>query len=380
MPIKERSVVDQREEMVHRAMDERYTVTEVAQMYGVSRPTVRLWRDRYRADGRSGLSDLSHAPHSSPHRTNEFIEQLVVEERLKYGWGSKKILARLQDAHPDMQLPKRGAVDAILNRWNLVKKSRRQKSVLVTPFRRAYTATEPAELMTIDHKGQFRLLNGKYCYPLTMMDSVSRYLLACEALESTSFCEAWPVIELVFRTHGLPIALQSDNGPPFGSPNGRFSTLSVRLMKLGVLPVFGRPGHPQDNGRHERMHRDLKRETTRPPGETTKAQQIKLDKFLHEFNVERPHESLGMKRPVNVFKSSPRPYPRRPPKPEYPLHFETRKVRQGGAIKWRNHSIFLTEPLVGETVGLESTDEGIVTVHFYSFTLGKIDERQNKFL
>jgi transposase InsO family protein len=380
MPIRERAVVDIREEMAVMAADDRFTVSEIAERYGVSRPTVRLWRDRYRKGGRAGLVDRSHAVHGCPHQTSEAIERLILAERARFGWGSKKILRRLRDADPELELPGRSAVDALLSRHGLVKTRRRRTPQTSTPFRRRYTASEPSELMTIDHKGQFRMLNGKYCYPLTIVDSVSRCLLSCEALTSTRLSEAWPVIERVFRECGLPVAMQSDNGPPFGSPNGTFSTMSVRLMKLGVLPVFGRPAHPQDNGRHERMHLDLKAETTRPPAATRFAQQKKFDEFVHRYNIERPHEGIEMQRPATVFRNSPRPFPRKRPRPEYPAYFETRKVSDGGAIKWRNQRIFLAEPLGGQTVGIEPTDEGICTVHFYNFRIGKIDETNNVFI
>ncbi len=381
MPIQEKAVVDIREEIAVMARDERFTLTEVALRYGVSRPTVRLWRERYREGGRAGLVDRSHGAHGCPHRMSEAIEELILAERARFGWGSKKILRRLRDAHPELELPGRSAVDGLLSRRGLVAATRRRSRPIVsTPFRSRYTATEAAELMTIDHKGQFRMLNGRYCYPLTIVDSVSRYLLSCTALSSTRLSEAWPVIKSVFRTHGLPVAMQSDNGPPFGSPNGMLSMLSVRLMMLGVLPVFGRPACPQDNGRHERMHRDLKAETTRPPAETQKAQQIKFDEFVARYNIERPHEGIDMQRPANVFKSSPRPFPRSRNKPQYPSHFEIRMVSQGGYIKWRNHRIFLAEPLTGQIVGLEPTDEAICTVHFYGFGIGKIDERKHMFI
>jgi putative transposase len=380
MPIQERTAVDMREELALMARDERFTVSEVAARYGVSRPTVRLWRERYREGGRAGLVDRSHAALSCPHRISEAMEQLILAERARFGWGSKKILRRLRDADPALELPGRSAVDALLSRRGLVEHRTRRRALSATPFRSRYTASEPSELMTIDHKGQFRMLNGQYCYPLTLADSVSRYLLACTALRSTRLSEAWPVIERVFRDYGLPVAMQSDNGPPFGSPNGTLSTMSVRLMILGVLPVFGRPAHPQDNGRHERMHLDLKAETTRPPGATLTAQQRKFDAFIARYNVERPHEGIALQRPATVFRSSPRPFPTRRPKPHYPAHFETRKVALGGAIKWHNHQIFVAEPLSGQSVGIEPTDDGICTVHFYGFTIGKIDEREHRFL
>jgi len=347
----------------------------------VSRPTVRLWRDRYREGGRNGLVDRSHAPRSCPHQTNEQIEKLIVAEAEQYGWGAKKILRRLHDAHPELELPGRSAVEALLRRRGLVQPGRRRRRPAASPFQRRYPATEPGELTTIDHKGQFRMGNGRYCYPLTMVDNVSRYLLACVALSSTRLSEAWPVITRVFREHGLPTAMQSDNGPPFGSPSGCLSTMSVRLMTLGVLPVFGRPAHPQDNGRHERMHRDLKAETTRPPASNLTSQQNSFDAFVARYNIERPHEGIGMERPVNVFKPAARPpYPRSPRQPEYPGHFEPRKVTTSGEIKLHGHQIFIAHALADQTIALELTDEHLYTVHFYDFVIGKVDTAANTFI
>jgi len=373
--------VDIREEIARYALDDRYTLTEVAERFGLSRPTVRLWRDRYRETGRSGLVDRSHAPHSCPHRMAEDIEQLIVADAELYGWGAKKILRRLQDAHPEVELPGRSAVEALLRRHGLVKPARRHRRPAASPFQRRYTATEPGELMTIDHKGQFRMGSGRYCYPLTIVDHVSRYVLACAALSSTRLSEAWPVIIRVFREHGLPTAMQSDNGPPFGSPGGGLSTMSVRLMTLSVLPVFGRPSHPQDNGRHERMHRDLKAETTRPPASNLRSQQEIFEEFVTRYNVERPHEGIGMERPANVFTSSvARPYPSRPPSPDYPGHFEPRSVSTSGEIKLRGCHIFVSHALAGQTVALELTDEDLYTVHFYDFVIGKLDTDSNTFI
>jgi putative transposase len=380
MPLRESTIVDVREEMALKALSKKYTVTELAEMFDTTRPTVRLWRDRYREEGRAGLTDRSHAAHTCPHRSRGDIEELVLAERAEYGWGSKKILARLKESHPDVELPSRSAIDAILSRHGLVKKQRRRSREMATPFRRRYEASEPGELMTIDHKGQFRLLDGSQCYPLTIVDHVSRYLLSCTALPSTALSEAWPVIKRVFREHGLPVAMQSDNGPPFGAPNGRFSTLSVRLMMLNVLPVFGRPAHPEDNGRHERMHRDLKCETTLPPAATMGAQQKRFNEFNRRYNVERPHEGLGMQRPARVFQNSPRPYPHSVAKPQYDAHVEVRKVSSGGRIKWQDESIFISEVLKGQLVGVERTGDGICTLQFYRFTIGKIDEREKLFV
>lgn len=380
MPFEERKVVDLREAMALKALNERFTVTEVAVMFGVTRPTVRLWRERYRKFGRAGLSDRSHRPHSSPTRTEEEIEKLIVEDRAAWGFGSKKILRRLQDAHPELELPARSTVDEILSRNGMIKSRTRMRRLDRAPFMTRYQATKAGELMTADHKGEFRLKNGAYCYPLTLKDRVSHFVLACEALTSTSFGEAWPCIERVFREHGLPDAFQSDNGPPFGNPNGRFSRLSVRLMALDIQPVFSRPGRPQDNGSHERMHRELKAFATRPPEQTLAAQQRRFDAFMQMYNFERPHEAADMNRPGSLYSGGPRPYPRKKLKPQYDAHFETRKVCASGSIKWRDRSIFLTDPLAGETVGLEPTDDGIWTVRYHRFIIGKIDERVGEFL
>jgi putative transposase len=372
--------VDLREEMALLALDDRYTVMEVAHRFGVSRPTVRLWRDRYREGGRAALVDLPHTPLGCPHRTSTEVESLVVAEREKYGWGSRKILRRLQDAHPELELPGRSAVDAILRRRGLVRKRPRRRGTWSTPFRHRYTPVAAAELMTIDHKGQFRMRNGRYCFPLTIADSVSRYVLACAALSSTRLSEAWPVITRVFREVGLPQAMQSDNGPPFGCPGGGLSTMSVRLMMLGVLPVFGRPAHPQDNGRHERMHLDLKAETTRPPAADLASQQIAFDQFRRRFNEERPHEALHMRRPAGLFTPSSRPYPRRPRKPAYPRYFEVRKVDANGVIKLQGRPIFIANSLAGAWIGLEAADDQLYRAHFFEFAIGTVDTGTNTFV
>lgn len=379
MPFEERTVVDQREEVALKALDARYSVSEVARMFGITRPTVRLWRDRYRESGRSGLTDRSHRPHSSPLKTDEEIEQLIVAEREKTKFGSKKILRRLQDEHPELELPARSTIDGILSRHGLVQQRRRLRDLERTPFMMRYQATEPGELMTGDHKGEFRLRSGVYCYPLTLKDRISHFVCKCKALRSTSFDEAWPEIENTFREFGCPLAFHTDNGPPFGSPNGRFSLMSVNLMSLGIQPVFSRPGKPQDNGSHERMHRELKAFATRPPEATFPAQQKRFDAFTYMYNVERPHEAIGQDRPAKRFNGFARPFPKRKPKPEYASVMEKRKVSVSGDIKWRDQKIFISTTLAGKTIALDAIDDGVWQVHFFGFAIGKIDERTNEF-
>lgn len=379
MPLKETTIVDWREQMVLAVLRGRLNVSDAGRMYGLSRPTVRLWRDRYLEFGRSGLVDRSHAPLTCPHRVEPEIEELVLAEHRRWDMGSKKLWRRLKDHYPDVKRPSRSTIDQILKRNGRVKPQTRRPKPR-SPFGLPIRPEGPGEVNTIDHKGQFRLLNGKICYPLTMMDPFSRFLLACEALESTSLDEAWPVIVRVFKENGLPLAVQTDNGSPFGTAQGRVSTFSVRLMKLGVQPVFSRPGKPQDNGIHERMHRDLKARTARPPQRNKAAQQGSFGRFQQMYNVDRPHEGIGQERPAKLHQPSPRPYPKRMPKPDYPAHFEKRKVDNNGSVKWRDQRIFLGEGLAGETIALEPIDDQIWRTIFYGFFIATLDEEKSKFI
>lgn len=378
MPIEERTKVDIREEIAILALDGRLTVTEIADRFNITRPTVRKWRDRYRAEGRAGLEDRSHAPHSCPHKTPPEIEEMIVAERQEINVGSRKIRRRLQDEHPDLEFPSRTTVHNIMDRHDLVQPRRRRRKGK-TPFAQQYAPSKPGELMTLDFKGEFRLTSSQYCYPLTVMDSFSRYLLGCEALRSTRFRGTWPVLQRIFREHGLPVAVLSDNGPPFG-PTGlaRLSTMSIHLMQLDVQPVFIRPGNPQENGRHERMHLDLKSWATIPPESSFPKQQKRFDGFRTFWNVERPHEALELDRPVHRYQSSLRPYPRKIEPPEYPGHFETRLVSKAGTFKWDGEHVFLGGPLYKQRVGFERTAETLLRVYYYDYLIATFDEREGK--
>ena len=378
MPIKERTLVDIREEMALRALDERYRLWEVAEIFGTTIPTVRLWRDRYRDGGRAALVDRSHAPMHPRRAIDKEIEAWIIADRQRWGFGSKKILRRLQDAFPERGLPARSSIDELLARHGLNQR-RRRKSSSGKPFAARYEAKEPGELSTIDFKGQFRLRNGHYCYPLTMADRISRYLLAFQALRSTSFDETWPIVEKVFRKYGIPFATQSDNGPPFGATNGKFSRFSVELMSLEIQPIFSRPGVPQDNGAHEQKHAVMT-PFLRDPRSPWRQQQGVFDAFQYMYNHERPHEGIGMDRPGERYSGSPRPYPRRRPVPEYELHWEKRKVQPSGEIKWRQDQIFVGHALAGRTIAFEATDVDVWTVHFHSFRIGKFDAKEKKFV
>lgn len=380
MPVRPTTIVDRREQIALLALSERYSMSEIADLFEVSRPSVYKYRDRFRAEGRSGLVDRSRAPQNPP-RTPEWIVQRVLEERIRWGWGSKKIRRRLVDEDPNTPWPARSTIDQILDSHGLVKERRSRRPRPRSLFRQHYAATQPGELSTIDFKGQFRLGNGSYCYPLTIADAVSRYVLVCKGLDNIELDKVWPAVERVFRKHGLPWAMLSDNGPPFGGHGmGPLSTFSVRLMKLGIQPVFIDPAHPEQNGSHERMHRTLKDATTYPPAADLRGQQRVFDRFLRTYNYERPHEGLDMRRPAELYRGSPRAFPSRLSPFQYPSSYEVRLVSASGAIKWRNNPIFLSHTLAGERVAFTMINSGLWDVFFGQFLIAKFDERERSFV
>jgi transposase InsO family protein len=306
----------------------------------------------------------------------------VVEERRRFGFGAKKILRRLRDADPDAAWPARSTIDEILRRAGLVQPRRRRRT-FKPPFAHRYEATAPGELTTIDFKGEFRLRNGQWCHPLTIADGVSKFLLACQALPSIALSRVWPVVERVFREHGLPSAVLSDNGPPFGAHGmGRLSTFSVRLMELGVQPVFIVPGHPEQNGSHERMHRTFGEAALRPRPATFRGAQRQMDAFRAMYNEERPHEGIAMQRPARRFQSGhcSRPFPSKIAAPDYPKEFEVRPVMSSGVIRWRGDVIFLSHALAYRRIGLEAIDDHLWDVYFGPFLIGRVDQSERRFL
>lgn len=379
MPVRPVTTMDIREQMALMALSGEYTITEIAELFGVSRPTVYAYRERFLEEGRSGLRDRSRAP-MHPRRIAEEIRCRVVEENRQFGFGSKKIHRRMIDEDPDRAWPARSTIDTILKSAGLVK-TRRRRVRHRSPFATQYAATEPSEVTTIDFKGEFRLRNGRWCHPLTMADPVSRYLLTCDALPSIELSGVWPIVERVFRENGLPAAVMSDNGPPFGAHGiGRLSLFSVRLMELDVQPVFTRPGHPQDNGRHERMHRVLKERLAVMRAATMRDQQRAFDRFRHDYNEERPHEGIDQDRPARRHRCSRRPFPTAIPTIEYPTGFEVRRVLSNGAISRAGEWIFISKALRGRSIGLETDDEGHCNVYFSRFLIGRIDRDERRFV
>jgi putative transposase len=333
-----------------------YTMTELCERHGISRKTGYKWAERGAGEGVDGLKDRSRAPHHRPSQTSSEVADRLVELRRKYPtWGPRKLSAWLQKHEPETVWPAASTIGGILKREGLVESSRRRSSRPRPAVRQRTEATTANEVWTSDFKGQFRTGDGLLCYPLTVVDSFSRFVLVVHGLPSVSGDGAWPSYERAFREYGLPLVMRTDNGAPFSSSTAiaGLSRLSVRWLKLGIGLERTAPAHPEQNGRHERMHRTLKAETARPPAADGSSQQDRFDQFRHDYNEQRPHEALGQRTPIELYEPTIRPYPKRIPKPEYPGHYEVRYVHQGGEIKWQGGYLFLTEALRGEHVGLE---------------------------
>jgi len=372
--------MDIRERIALMALSGQYSITEIAELFDLSRPTVYLYRDRYRENGRAGLVDQSRARHTVQ-RVSEAVRERVIEERVQFGFGAKKIRRRMFDDDPDGSWPARSTIEDILKREGLVVRARPRRRKYASPFRQRFAATEPGQVQAIDFKGEFRLTDGRWCWPLTMTDSFSRYLLACEALPSVRLDLAWPIVERVFREHGLPDAVLSDNGSPFGAHGfGRFSVFGVRLMELGIQPLLIDPGRPQQNGRHERMHRTLLDSPLFQRAASFRQQQRIFDEFQQVYNYERPHEGIDQDRPARRHRPSPRPYPERLPPIEYANGFQVRRVASNGSVRWQNRFVPISKVFVGRTIGFQLIDEALWNVYFSTFLIGRFDERERRFV
>ncbi len=353
------------------------SMSEVCREFGISRKTGYKIFSRYKQSGFEALSDRSRRPVRYANQLPPQIETLIVTlKREKPHWGARKIrelLVRRLDQ--DVRIPAKSTIHAVLHRHGLVKAMRPPRARASGTALSAGVA--PNELWCADFKGEFKLGNGRYCYPLTVTDHASRFLLLCEALESTREDTAITAFEQLFRERGLPAAIRSDNGVPFASPNALFnlSKLSVWWLRLDIAIERIKPGQPQQNGRHERMHLTLKQEATRPPGINSLQQQARFDAFVREFNTERPHEALAMKAPAEVYKPSPRHY-RGLPELSYPLHDRDVVVTACGRICMHRKRINLSHVLAGQRVGIKEVDEGIWLVSFMHYDLGYIDLEQ----
>ena len=352
------------------------TLASLCREFGISRPTGYKWAERFETEGLEGLKERSRAPLQSPHQTDPKVQELLIRARKTHpSWGPRKLKAWLEDRDETLRLPAPSTIGDLLKREGLIQARRRRLKhpPAKSPF--GQQILEPNQEWDVDFKGEFRLGNGKYCFPLTISDAFSRYLLEVRALPGVAGKGTRPFFERAFQEFGLPWTIRSDNGAPFaGIGLGRLSALSVWWIKLGILPVRGRPHHPQDNGRHERMHRTLKAETTRPPASENQGQQERFDAFRQEYNNERPHEALGQRPPIRIYKVSSRPYPTRIPDVDYPGFYEVRKVGSGGVFAWKSQRVFVGFPLIGEHIGLREIEDGLWRVYFADVELGVVSE------
>lgn len=378
MPWKESDRVDQRVSFVRDLKSGSLSMVEACERYGISRPTGYKWLARFEHGGEAALSDRAPVARHQPLRTSSEIERALVAARRKLRWGPKKLVAVLRKLEPDRQWPAASTVGSILERHGLVRRRRTRRRV-EHPGRPTTAMGGPNAVWTLDFKGQFKTGDGAYCYPLTVVDGYSRFLLACRGLEGTLYWPTRAVLERLFRRHGLPEAIRSDNGVPFASEAlGRLSRLSVWWIKLGIRPELIEPASPQQNGAHERMHRTLKAATARPPAAHAGAQQRRFDAFRREYNHVRPHEGIGQRTPASLYQRSPRPYPKREPVVEYPGHFELRRVSRNGGVRWAKRWLNISSVLAEENVGFEEVDDGLWSLYFGTVLLGRFDERKFK--
>ena len=376
MPWKEYSVMDERLRFVARLL-EGEAMTSVCREFGISRKTGYKLFERYKEDGPVALADRSRRPVRYANQLPAQIENLIVRsKRDKPHWGARKIREILvRRLAGDTRIPATSTIHAVLDRHGLVRRmGRKRHKAEGTPLS---SGQNPNDLWCTDFKGEFKLGDGRYCYPLTVTDHASRLLLMCEAHESTREIPVISAFERLFVERGLPAAIRSDNGLPFASPNGLFnlSKLSVWWLRLGIAIERIKPGHPQQNGRHERMHLTLKTETTRPPGMNAIQQQERFDAFIAQFNNERPHQALTMQTPASRYAASTRYYAGLPDV-EYPLHDRDVLVTACGRICMHRKKINISTVLAGQRVGLKEVDDAIWLVSFMNYDLGYIDLEQ----
>jgi transposase InsO family protein len=352
-------------------------MVDLCEEYGISRKTgQKIWK-RFKENGLLGLEDQRRAPHAIPHRTSAELRKIFVEAKTAHPtWGPRKLKAWLERKKEGIEIPSATTIGYWLRREGLVKtRGRRRRTPCNSPSELT-KATAPNDVWCVDFKGQIQLGNGEYCYPLTITDLHSRFLVACTALDGTKTKPARWAFEEAFREYGLPRVIRSDNGGPFASPGLLgLSQLSVFWLRLGIRPERIEPGCPEQNGEHERMHLTLKLETTRPAGQNQLQQQERFDAFREEFNEERPHEALGQQPPSSVYVPSDRRYPDELPPMAYPLHDLTLAVNQGGHIRVNRKVFFLSHALTGQAVGLREIDRGRWLVSFMSLDLGYLNER-----
>jgi putative transposase len=378
MPWKGVTVSEQKQRFIEDFLLNYYSVTELAKRFSISRKTAYKWINRYRENGKAGLEERSRRPRSCPWQTpSDVVDELISMRKAHSSWGPKKLLNIMRERDPERKLPAISTAAKILAEEGLVKPRRR--------YRRAHpgcpqtTAVEPNDIWPADYKGQFRLKNGKYCFPLTVSDLATRYILGVDAHPTISLERSFAYFRRLFQEYGLPKRIRTDNGVPFASNAlARLSQLSVWFIKLGIYPELIEPGEPQQNGVHERMHRTLKQEATIPPASSLNGQQKKFDSFRKEFNEDRPHEGIDMKRPAELYQPSQRQMPKKVGVYDYPGHFLVRRVSRAGTIRVFHRQIFVSNTLREDYVGLEEVADGVFDLYFCFYQIGRYDLREKR--
>lgn len=379
MPWKAIGTMEQRREFIRRWSTREESVVELCEQFEISRKTAYKWIGRYEQQGREGLAERSSRPQTSPQAIGPSVRALVLEARVKHPrWGPRKLLAWLEKRNSRLELPAPSTVGDLLRRHGLVKPRRRRRTYAAMPSKVLSESSESNAVSAMDFKGWFRTGDGQRCNPFTVTDTFSRYLFVCRHLERGTELAVRTVLEEIFREYGLPLVMRSDNGSPFASAGlCGLSKLAVRLIRLGIQVERIEPGKPQQNGRHERMHRTLKLEAASPPAATLRGQLRQLETFRHSYNWERPHEALGGRTPGRVYVPSPRRFPDRLPDLVHPDGAILRRVHLNGCFKWRGRYLFLSESLVGEDIALQRIDDEIWLISFGPMELAVFLEREH---
>ena len=379
MPWTVSGVVEKRKDFLSDLFSGDWTMSELCRMHKISRPTGYAALRRYEAEGEAGLAPRSHAAERHPNQTAAMIEQLVLELRRAHPlWGPRPLKKVLEDRNPELRIPAASTIGNIVTREGLTRHRRKRRRV--EPYAQPFAAVaQPNDEWACDFKGWMRTTDGERIDPLTISDTCSRYLLRCQAVSKTDTARVQAIFEAAFREYGMPAAVRSDNGPPFAScALAGLSRLSVWWIKLGIVPQRIAAGHPEQNGRHERMHRTLKEATAAPPKANRRMQQQAFDQFRREYNQERPHQALGMQTPEAVYRDSPRAFPGRVPEPEYDTTMKVRRVFPHGQFFFNRHDVFLTKVLAGERIGLLPIDDRYLRIHLAWHPIARLDSKTMK--
>jgi transposase InsO family protein len=370
---------------IRACLGRREKIVDICDRFAISEKTGQKWLRRFRDAGEPGLADRSHATLDRAHRLEPAVIAAILALRQQHEhWGAAKLRDRLMQRTPEQHWPAASTIGELLKRHGHIRAKRRPRSSEHPRLASERTvASAPNVVWTADFKGEFRLGRGAYCYPLTLLDLQTHFLLRCTALPTTAVSFTRSIFVQAFREYGLPTVLRTDNGVPFAQPNalGRLGALGFWWVRLGIRPEHIRPATPSENGAHERFHKTLKAEATRPGSRTFAAQQRRFDRFRAEYNTERPHASTPDHRPPgHAYLTSPRPYPARLPALDYPDATTVRRVERGGAIKWRGHPIFLSSNLSGQDVGLTEIIPDCLEIRYAALILGDFDLHTQRFL